>query len=245
MLDELKKTTETIRKEKFPNAKVIFLAGSFVRGEATSTSDLDLVVVFDQISCAYRESFVYKDWPVEVFVHDPQTLEYFFREVDAPTGIPSLANMVSEAIEIPASSHFSKELKGLANAVLYEGPPKWTETDIRNSRYAITDLIEDMKDPRSKQELCASATVLYSVLANHYFRVRNRWSAKGKSIPRKLKALDPIFAERFLTSFDNTFIKFEVQAVIQLAEDILAPEGGFLFNGFKLEALNSWRIKKD
>lgn len=245
MLDELKKTTETIRKEKFPNAKVIFLAGSFVRGEATSTSDLDLVVVFDQISCAYRESFVYKDWPVEVFVHDPQTLEYFFREVDAPAGIPSLANMVSEAIDIPSSSHFSIELKSLAKAVLNEGPPKWSETDIKNSQYAITDTIEDIKDPRSKHELHASATILYSILANHYFRARNKWSAKGKSIPRKLKAVDPLIAERFLTSFDNVFTKSETQAVIQLAHDILAPDGGFLFQGFKLKAPDSWRIAKD
>ncbi len=242
MLNQLKITTDAIRSERYPEARVIFLAGSLVRGEGTSTSDLDLVVVFDHIPCAYRESFVYEKWPVEAFVHDPQTLEYFFREVDRPTGFPALPTMVIEGVEIPGISEFSNMMKQLAAAVLDEGPPKWSDRDSRNSRYAITDLIEDMKDPRSPQELHATATSLYSVLANHYFRSRNMWSAKGKVIPRRLNGVDSNFAERFLGSFDSVFLKCNTQAIIQLVEDMLEPEGGFLFEGHKLEAPKSWRI---
>ena len=45
-----------------------------MRGQATETSDLDLVVVYERLEAAYRESFVHGGWPIEVFVHDPETL---------------------------------------------------------------------------------------------------------------------------------------------------------------------------
>lgn len=62
------------------------------------------------LPCAYRESFTFGGYPVEAFVHDPATLEYFFLEVDRPSGVPALAQMVVEGIEIPASSAGVKEL---------------------------------------------------------------------------------------------------------------------------------------
>lgn len=65
------------------------------------TSDLDLVVVYQRIDAAFRESFVYAGWPVETFVHDPETLRYFFMHVDRPSGVPSLAHMISTGMPLP------------------------------------------------------------------------------------------------------------------------------------------------
>jgi predicted nucleotidyltransferase len=45
-----------IRAERYGTAAAVFAAGSIVRGGAPF-SDLDLVVVFAQLPCAYRESF--------------------------------------------------------------------------------------------------------------------------------------------------------------------------------------------
>jgi predicted nucleotidyltransferase len=72
-----------IGRQRYPEASVLFAAGSIVRGEGTVHSDLDLVVVYPALAAAYRESFVLDRLPVEAFVHDPETLEYFFVEVDS------------------------------------------------------------------------------------------------------------------------------------------------------------------
>ena len=66
-----------------------------MRGEHTNTSDLDLVVLYTSIPNAFRDSYVFEGWPIEAFVHDYQTLHYFFKHVDKPTGEPSLMQMVS------------------------------------------------------------------------------------------------------------------------------------------------------
>jgi len=71
-------TAAEILAKKYPEARVGFLAGSVIRGKDTQTSDLDLVVIYDKLPQACRESFVFGGWPTEAFVHDPQTLRYLF-----------------------------------------------------------------------------------------------------------------------------------------------------------------------
>ena len=243
MLNKLIEITSNIFSDRYPQAQAIFLAGSVVRGESTSTSDLDLVVVFKHLPRAYRDSYFYRDWPIEAFVHDPQTLDYFFRYVDRPTGVPSLPRMVAEGIEVPIANEFTCALKQLANSVLKDGPPIWSQQDIDNSRYGITDLIEDIRDPRSAQEMHAIATLLYSALANHYLRRQNLWSAKGKAIPRSLQTVNADFAKRFGNSFTKVFADSRSEEVIDIAAEILDADGGFLFEGHRLEAPSSWRIE--
>ena len=63
---------------QFPNCDVALLGGSVARGEATKTSDLDIVIVDQSLTSCYRESFYSNGWPVEVFVHNFETYKTFF-----------------------------------------------------------------------------------------------------------------------------------------------------------------------
>lgn len=244
MADTLKGLTQIavrVHAERYPGAALAFLAGSHVRGEATATSDLDIVVIFDHLPCAYRESFCFANWPVEVFAHDPQTLAYFFQEFDRRTGVPALATMVAEGIEIPACTDLSKSLKRLARSTLLAGPPAWSDEDRASSRYMITNLVDDLRDPRTKHEAVAILTSLYPALVDHYFRSRDLWSAKGKSIVKALQAHDARFAGNFLDGFEQAFSGNGTGGVIDLAAEILEPDGGFLFDNYRRDAPHSWR----
>jgi hypothetical protein len=61
----------------FPDCQGALLAGSVVRGEATDTSDLDIVVFDNSIRSAYRESLIEFGWPIEVFVHNFTSYQHF------------------------------------------------------------------------------------------------------------------------------------------------------------------------
>ena len=239
--DELIAATSEIRAERYPRSDVVFLAGSLVRGEGTATSDLDLVVVFKRLPKAYRESFQFRQWPVEAFVHDPETLRYFFLQADRSSGVSSLPSMVADGIEVPAVTALSKSLKALANSVLAEGPPSWSTDEVDRSRYTATTLVDDLRDPRSTEESVASGTALYGVLVNHYLRSRGLWSGKNKMIPRRLIEVDPEFARRVVYAFRALFEARETVAVIELAEAVLAPDGGLLFDGYRAAAPEEWR----
>jgi predicted nucleotidyltransferase len=121
-----------IRRERYAGARVLLLAGSVMRGEDTPTSDLDIVVVFEQLPHAYREAFVFEGWPVEAFVHDPETMNHYF-ESDRRLGLPALVRMVLEGVEIPKAGPFSAGLKRLASEVFEAGPPRSRETHRPNT----------------------------------------------------------------------------------------------------------------
>lgn len=236
MLDDIIKTANDIRVEKYPDAKVIFLAGSIVRGEGTAFSDLDLVVVYERLPNARRESFYFQNYPVEAFVHDPETINYFITERERTAGVCVMAQMISEGIEIPAPSALSENLKQLATTVINSGPPPLSDEALRQMRYHITNLIDDIRQPRSKQEVAATGTALYDALANLYLRTNNFWTARDKSIPRKLKTADAEFCSRYCDGFEKLFADGQTEQIIVLAEEVLEPVGGFLFEGYKLDA---------
>ncbi len=50
------------------------LAGSVARGAATPASDIDLVLVFERVGNAWRETVTINGIAVEIFAHDPETL---------------------------------------------------------------------------------------------------------------------------------------------------------------------------
>jgi hypothetical protein len=224
-----------IFRERYEGARVIFLGGSVMRGEATPASDLDIVVVYERLPNAYREAFVYGGWPVEAFVNDALTLAEFF-ESDRKRGLPAMMSMVWEGTEIPGASEFSEGWKRRARELLEAGPPPWDEGELTLRRYRLTDWVDDMRFPRSPEELVATGAWLYQDAAEFYFRTRGMWSAHSKTIPRRLRQADARFAERFLGAFDALFADKRPDPAVALVAELLEPFGGFLFEGFRREA---------
>jgi len=58
---------ENIRRQIFPVTGAMYFAGPIVRGEGTKHSDLDIVVVYDDLPAVYRESFIYSAMPSPIF----------------------------------------------------------------------------------------------------------------------------------------------------------------------------------
>lgn len=230
-----------IMKARYPGARTLFLCGSILRGDATSTSDLDLVVVFERIPNAHRESFIHEGWPVEVFVQDPDTLAYFFEEVEPKSAGPALAWMVQEGIPLPKEDDFSDRLKARANAMLAKGPAAWSADEFAQKRYAITDTLDDLREPRSKEEALAGGAKFYTQLTEFFFRSRRLWVPRGKHIPRTMRKVDPVEAEHFIAGFDAFFRTGELGPLLPLTERWLAAHGGLLFAGYHQTAPKEWR----
>ena len=229
-----------ILKNRYPSAVVGFVAGSFNRGEETAFSDIDLVVVFEKVEFAWRESFTFCDWPVEVLAHDPETLNYFFREVDGKDGVPSLPFMVLEGTPIPDNHELIFKLKSLADQVLDEKPPEWTEETIYHQRYGLTDLIDDLRDPRNSFEAHVTIGALHEMLGNFYFRSERIWSASRKHIPRRISKINPPLGKEWIEAFEKAYAG-NSNHLIELTQKILNPYGGLLFNEYRRNAPASWR----
>lgn len=239
---QAKSVSKKIVGAKFPGCQVAFCAGSIIRGEGTATSDIDLVVVFPQLDKAWRESFIYEGFPVEAFVHDPSTLNYFFQESDAKTGIPSLPQMVLEGAVVHGDAKQADALKLIAKKLIEAGPAALTPEDIRNRIYGITDLVDDLRAPKSRAEAIGIGVRLYDSLGDFILRSNGRWSGNGKQLSRALHRYMPELHSAFVEAFEALFAKNDPEPVLRLAEKAVIPLGGFVFDGYRREAPNNWRL---
>jgi hypothetical protein len=241
MNNDVLEAAHAIWSLRYSDADVVLAAGSIMRGEATPYSDLDLVVVYHNLPCAYRESFTFRGLPVEAFVHDPETLEYFSVEMDRASGIPALPQMVVEGHEIPNPTDLSRMLKARAAALINAGPPPLDSESERRRRYMVTDVLDDLRRWRSREELLASGARLFEELADYHLRSSGYWSARGKAILRALQRADPTLCARYCRSFESLFRDADVGHVIQLTEELLKGHGGVLFDGYRSDAPPDWR----
>lgn len=220
---------------RFPDAACGFVAGSIVTGHGTPSSDIDLIVLYDDNDHeTYRESIMAEGWPVEIFVHNLKSQDYFFNE-DIENGASSTLTMVTTGILIGLDTKLGFARKEQAEALLAQGPEPLTSEVIDWKRYAITDLLEDLRYPKDCDYRYGILADLFTLLGNFYLRAQGKWSGSGKQLVKILKQDDPVFAARFLSSFNFNNPNFA--AIEQLVNDILAPYGGQLFTGYKSIAL--------
>lgn len=142
-IDKMKpiKAARQFIQKWFSDCQAAILAGSVTRGDATETSDLDIIVFERNIPSSYRESLFDFGWPIEVFVHNEASYKRFF-ETDKKRAKPSMARMVYEGIVLK-NDGLIEGIKKEAKELLDTGPDEWTKETVDLKRYFITDTLDD------------------------------------------------------------------------------------------------------
>ncbi|WP_435368113.1 nucleotidyltransferase domain-containing protein [Neobacillus niacini] len=226
------KAAELFTLNHYPNCHGALLAGSVVRGEATETSDLDIVIFDSNLKSAYRESVVEYGWNIEVFVHNLTSYKDFFKS-DCERARPSLPKMVSEGIVIKDCGILDL-IKHEANELLDKGPEEWSAATIKVKRYFITDALDDFIGCTNRAEEIFIANTLAELASEFVLRTNRQWIGTSKWIVRSLRNFDEKFAGHFVEAFAIFYKTADKNKVIELVDEILQPFGGRLFQGFSL-----------
>ncbi|GKV54958.1 nucleotidyltransferase [Sporosarcina sp. NCCP-2222] len=225
------KAAQLFIHQYYPDCTAALLAGSVVRGEATETSDLD-IIVFDDHKGPYRESVIAFNWPVEVFVHNKTSYQSFF-DSDIERARPSLLRMISEGIVL-VDSVLVQAVKQEADKLLKKGPAPWNEQTVRTKQYMLTDALDDFQGSTDDAESIFIANTLADRLHEFILRTNGRWIGDSKWVVRAMREFDSVFTDRFVTVFDEFYRTRNKNPVIELAEEVLKPFGGRLFNGYSI-----------
>ncbi|MGG5737018.1 MULTISPECIES: nucleotidyltransferase domain-containing protein [Bacillus cereus group] len=224
---------QNIITSKFSKCDVALLGGSVARGEATKTSDLDIVIFDHSLSSCYRESFYSNGWPVEVFVHNFETYKTFFK-MDCDRGRPSLPQLVLEGFVLKGKVEIVERLKREANDLLMKGPDKWTEEMMKQKRYFITDALDDLIGATKREEELFIANLLADLVHEYVLRVNGQWLGNSKWFIKVLKRYDEVYAEKFVVVFDHFYKTGEKKDLIAFIEKTLEEYGGRMFEGFSI-----------
>lgn len=216
----------------FPNCQAALLAGSVVRGEATTTSDLDIVIFDKELKNPYRESFIEFEWPIEVFVHNLTSYKDYFT-MDYERARPSLQKMLVEGIVVKDEG-IVEQIKKEAQQVLANGPQQWSIDTIDAKRYFITDVLDDFIGCTTIHEELFIVNKLAELISEFILRTNDKWVGTSKWVFRLLKAHDEQLALQFFEAFNFYYETKDKTQIITFVDYVLEPFGGRFFEGFSM-----------
>lgn len=224
-------TAAHVLETRFAGAHFAFVAGSIMRGQGTVGSDIDMVVIYPRLERAWRESFMEEGFPVETFVHDPATLDVFLGR-DVENGRPIMINMVAEGRVVGAQVKGAVALRAKASRLLKAGPAPLDGERGELLLYQVSDLADDLRGRRDREEVLAIAVTLYPKLIDLMLWGRGHWSGAGKWLPRRLRTVDAALADQLSAAMVDAAAG-DGAAMRALCERELAARGGAVFAGFR------------
>jgi hypothetical protein len=194
-------------------------------GLRTAGSDLDIVVCLPDgdPDAPHRDSRHFRGWPVELFVHDGETLPYYLGR-ELPGRRPTLHRMIATGAAVAGDP---AEVRAACARVLAAGPGPLTQEDQDRRRYALTDLIDDLThavDAGERLTLTATAWVAAGDAALH---LGGHWIGRGKWLLRELRDMDPELAGEWLAAAGSA------ARTVDFARAVLDRSGGPLFDGYR------------
>jgi hypothetical protein len=222
---------------RFPEALAAWLGGSVARGDESPTSDLDITVLLPGPPAPFRESLVDQGWPVELFVQDESSLRHYC-DKDQDRRQPTMQRLVGESIVLLDADGRGTELAQRMREEVAAGPRPLSEEELASQRYLVSDLVDDLVGARDDDERLAITLGLFAAVGDLALTGRRRWTGSGKGLLRELRRLDrdegtTLAAD--LAAATRLAGAGAVDELVRLAGAVLAPHGGRLFDGHRLD----------
>lgn len=180
--------SERFVAERFPAATIAVVGGSTVRGTRTATSDVDLLIIGDEVfadgGSSLAATYGFENEVFEVFAYTCDGFNEW-----AHGGIaqhrPVIVHMLLEGAPVRGGQPLTA-LRERWHEAIKAGPDvSRHELDMR--RYAITDLLDDLRDASDPLEQHVIAFNLFEKTAEFMLLLNRQWIGAGKYLPRRLR----------------------------------------------------------
>ena len=217
-------TVLDLTRRLFPEALAVVLGGSAAAGRLTPTSDLDVVVVTPPREAPYRSALRWLDWPVELLVHDRETLAAYCED-NLARRWPGIPRLLAEGVLVTDTGGLGAAFQEEMRYRLAAGPAPLTPVETDERRFALTDLLDDLvgiADPGERAFVASRVRTETALLA---LAAARRWQGTGKWLLREVRALDAGLADRLVSALDDP------ERTHAVAREVLDRVGGPLWEG--------------
>lgn len=199
----------------YPRATIALIAGSTARGERTTTSDVDLLLIGESLfdgseQTSEAATHAFEGEIFEVFAYTPTGFTEW-AERGVAQHRPVIVHMLLEGIPVREGDGLDG-LRRHWGSVLDRGP-SLSDEESAFRRYVITDVLDDLRDVTDPLERRVLASVVFEKVAELMLLNERRWIGSGKWLPRRLRALSrersaklsgpPLLAEDYATFIDR------------------------------------------
>lgn len=219
----------------FPQSSVAILSGSAQAGNATTTSDLDIVVIIDALDSPYRETFrdELSRWTVEAFVHNYESVVTFM-DRDIARRQPSMVFMCATGDVIIDRDSKAASIRNIAQQKLEQGPPALTPEELDFRRYTLTNLVDDLVDISLGPDCFFVVSETAQAAVELFLVYHRQWTGHGKWTLRWLRRFDVARANQIESAINRWMDKEDKTEVLRFAEDTLNITGGRLLEGYRM-----------
>lgn len=226
------KAARSFVKKYYDDSFAALLFGSVARGDATPSSDLDILIVASDAPKFYRKSFRDYGWVVEAFVGSRKFTE---EKIQRPrtNHSPSYLTSWAEGVILRDHNDFARNLKERAILILEQGPEALTVQEINRYRYVLTDWLGNLMDSRSDEEALFVGHALATRTAELLLANNREWVGETKWLYLALqKSADPK-AMQLVGALRRFCGTGEKDTLIEAVESILEQVGGKLQEGYE------------
>jgi predicted nucleotidyltransferase len=215
----------------FPDCLAAMLFGSVARGEATATSDLDIIIVTNEDIIPYRKSYREYGWVIEAFVG---SRAYNEEKISRFHGrhIPSFLTSYAEGVILKDQQDFARDLQEKAITILGRGPDELTRQEVDTYRYVITDWLDDFVDSKSYEESLFIAYDLTAEAGEFLLAYNRKWIGERKWLYRALQKLDQELADHLIEELKSFYQTGSKEGLKRIVVRVLDLAGGKLYEGY-------------
>ncbi|MFB0631143.1 nucleotidyltransferase domain-containing protein [Streptomyces sp. AB3(2024)] len=218
-------------EERHPAARAAFLGGGILSERRTAFSDLDIVVLLHGTPAPYRESFRFRDWPVEMFVHTEDTWHAFVEREIRRRRSPLLW-MCADGLLLFDADGLGVRLGAEARKLAIAGPPAVRAEELEDWRYAITDLLDDLAGSADQAETLFIAAELTRRVGELALNASGSWCGGGKWLARRMDAAAPGLAASLHDAVREA-LGGNNEPLVGVTDEVLAQVGGRLWAGYR------------
>ncbi|HET8927261.1 MAG TPA: nucleotidyltransferase domain-containing protein [Microbacterium sp.] len=188
---ELLRLAERFVAARFPSVDIAVVGGSTSRGTRTATSDIDLLLIGDHAVTDGRTSlaatYAFEGEPIEVFAYTPAAFEEW-----AQSGLAQFRPVILDLLLEGTPLRDTPALRDLRIhwRPIFDAGPSAEQHELDLRRYAVTDLIDDLRDAADDLERAVIAFTLFKRLAELLLISNGCWIGTGKHLPRRLREWD-------------------------------------------------------
>ncbi|MFZ3415004.1 nucleotidyltransferase domain-containing protein [Arthrobacter sp. 3Tela_A] len=215
-------------EEMHGGAEASILGGSVASGCVTSTSDLDVAILY-RGGANYAETVRHQGWIVEAFIHTPKSLAFWY-EKERSIRCAVLGDICARGLLLTDRGP-GIQWQEDARHYMRQGPLPLTDAERDLRRYDLSCSLDDLLGSNSRSETFAIASNVFRQSAELLLLGHQKWLGNGKWIVRRLEQLPTDEAALGLLSWADS-PDYDTQRLAGIAEAVLEQNGGYIMEGF-------------
>lgn len=212
----------------YPKACAAFLGGSAASGDATESSDLDILILLrdEWSSTSFVETTTYEDQLVEAFVYGRGALNSWLEKGRAEAR-PVLDRLVAQGVLL-VEGEVADELASASRRALEAGPAPIDSEQLNLRRYSLSAVVDDVAGTQDPGLRDVAMSTAWKEAAELALLSRGHWIGTGKWLLRELRAHDDLFD---LAAWVDRGGRDD-RALVESCRALLDSVGGYLQAGY-------------